>query len=132
MAAHDAPAAEEVAPDVEQVHRPAAPVRAAVHAAEQLRHHRLRADPASQRKAVVAIRGDQHVVVAHRPDGADVRRLLSRREMAVAADLRGLVLALGLRLEGPDQQHQLEQPAQLRIVGMRRLHGQSLPRPGGR
>src|SRR5204863_1350587 len=58
MPADDAPAAEEVAADVEQVHGSAAPVRAAVDTAEELGHHRLRVDAARQRQAVVAVGGD--------------------------------------------------------------------------
>src|SRR6266496_3690118 len=65
---------------------------------------------------MVAVCGHQHVVVVQRPDRAHVRGLLARGQMAVAADLRGLVLALGLGLEGPDEEHQLEQLPQPRAV----------------
>ena len=123
LAGDDAPAAVEAAVDVEQVHRAAAAVRAAVGAAEQLRHHRLRRYPAGEREAVTAITGDELVVVLHRVDHADGRRLLAGGEVAVAADLGGLVLALGLGLEHADQHHLLVQPAQVgRREGRRGVH----------
>jgi hypothetical protein len=65
---------------------------------------------------VVAVGRDEDVLLAQGADRADVSGLLSRGEMAVAADPRRLVLALGRRLEGPDEQHQLEQAPQLRLV----------------
>jgi hypothetical protein len=116
MPADDPPAAEEVQPDVEQVHRAAAPVRGALDAAEQLRHHRVGVHAQRQREAVVAVGGHQHVVGLPGADRPDVGRLLPGRQMAVAADLGRLVLPLGLRLEGPDQHHQLEELAELRGV----------------
>jgi hypothetical protein len=110
VAADDAPAAEEAAADVEQVHRAAAPVRAPVDAAEQLGHHGVRVHAPRQREAVVAVGRYQQVILAQRAHRADVRGLLARRKMAVAADLGGLVLALGFGLERTDQHHQFEQP----------------------
>src|SRR3954466_4351450 len=107
LAADDAPAAVVAAAHVEQVHGAAAPMRAAVPPPEQLRHDRLRRDPAREREAVAAVARDEQVGLVHGAHGADARRLLARREMAVAADLRGLVLALGLRLEDADEQHLL-------------------------
>ena len=127
VAADDPPAAEEVALDVEQVHRAAAPVRAAVDATEQLGHDCVGVDAAREREAVVAVGGDQHVVLLHRADRADVRCLLARGEVAVAADLGCLVLPLRLRLEGADQEHQLEQVSQLVVVVA--LHGVRVPSP---
>jgi hypothetical protein len=52
-------------------------------------------------------------------DRADVRRLLAGGQMAVPADLGRLVLALGLGLEGADQQHQLKQAPETRSVHVR-------------
>jgi hypothetical protein len=129
LAGDDPPAAVEAALDVEQVHRAAAAVRAAVAAAEQLRHHGLRGYPASEREAVAAITGDEHVVVLHRVHDADRRRLLPRGQVAVAADPRRLVLALGLGLEDADQHHLLVQPPHLgrrqRRRGVHRRHAVS-------
>ena len=123
LAGHDAPAAVEAAVDVEQVHRAAAAVRAAVGAAEQLRHHGLRRYSAGEREAVAAITGDELVGLLHRVHDADGGRLLPGGEVAVAADLGGLVLALGLGLEHPDEHHLLVEPAQVgRREGRRGVH----------
>ena len=48
---------------------------------------------------------------------ADAGRLLARGEVAVAADLGGLVLPLGLGLEDPDEQHLLVHREQVGIGG---------------
>ena len=111
LAGDDAPPPVEAALDVEQVHRPAATVRAAVGAPEQLGHGRLRGDAARQREAVAAVAGHEQVLRLerlHRPDGG---RLLAGREMAVAADPGRLVLPLGLGLEHAAEHHQLVQLA---------------------
>ena len=91
------------------MHRAAAAARGAGLLAEQLRHHDLRVGAARQRLAVLAVGGDQVVVVAHHGDGADDRRLLADREMQEAADLGLHVHLLRALLEVPDQQHLLEQ-----------------------
>jgi hypothetical protein len=91
----------EAARDALQVHRAAATVRASVPTAEQLGHHRLGRDAAGQRETVTAVAGDEQVIAGHRMHDVGHRRLLARRQVAVAADVRRLVLALGLRLEGP-------------------------------
>jgi hypothetical protein len=88
-------------------------VGTAVGAPEQLGHHRLRRYAAGEREAVAAITRDENVVRLHRVDDADCGRLLAGAQVAVAADLRGLVLALGLGLEDPDQHHLLVQAAQV-------------------
>ena len=62
----DPVAAEEAPLEVEQVHRAAAALGAAVHAAEQLGHHGLGMRAARDRLAVLAVGGDQVVAVAHR------------------------------------------------------------------
>ena len=99
----DAPAAEVAALDVEQVHRAAPAVRAAVAAPEELGHDRLGRRAARQREAVRAVPGDQGVVVGERLHGADGGRLLTGGQVAVAADAGELVLALGLGLELADE-----------------------------
>ena len=86
LAADDAPAAVVAALGVEQVHRAAAAVRAAVALAEQLGHDRLGRRAAREREAVRAVAGDEQVVLLHRVDHADAGRLLAGGEMAVAAD----------------------------------------------
>ena len=107
--AHDAPAAQEVAGRVQQVHRAAAPMCDAGLLAEQLGHHRGRVGAARQRHAVVAVAGE-HVVVGvgggQRPDHGG---LLADRQVQVAADLGAGVLLLGALLEDADEQHLLVQ-----------------------
>src|SRR3954451_7805289 len=105
VAAHDPVAAEEAALDVEQVHRPAATVRAAVHAAEQLGHHRVRMSAARNRLAVLAIGGEQVVAVAHRLRRVHHRGLLANAEVEEAADLRLRVHLARALLEAADQHH---------------------------
>ena len=109
LAADDAPAAEEVALDVEQVHRAAVAARDARGLAEQLGHDAVRLGADGQRGAVVAIAREHVVAGLHRLDRADVRRLLADREVAVAADARAGVLLLGALLEAADQQHLAQQ-----------------------
>ena len=110
VAADDAPAAQEAAVDVEQVHRAAVAAGDAARLAEQLGHHagRLRAD--GQRGAVVAVAREQIVGLAERLDRADVGRLLADREVAVAADPGSRVLLLRPLLEAADQHHLAEDP----------------------
>jgi hypothetical protein len=50
---------------------------------------------------VAAVAGDEQIIGLQRVDGADGGRLLPGGEVAVAADPRGLVLALRLGLEDP-------------------------------
>jgi hypothetical protein len=99
-------------------------VGATVGAAEELRHHGLGRYPAREGEAVASITGDQQVLLLHGVDDADRRGLLAGGEVAVAADPGGLVLALGLGLEHPDEHHLLVQAAQVgRRQGGRRFHG---------
>ena len=117
VAADDAVAAHEAVLEVEHVHRPAAPVRDAVLAAEQLGHHAVGVRAARERVAVGAVGGDQVVLVAQRPHGADDRRLLADREVQEAADLGlGVHLARAL-LEAADEHHRLEPLAGAVAVG---------------
>ena len=60
---------------------------------------------------MVAIGGDEQVVVPQRVHRADDRRLLTGGQMAVAADPRRLVLALGLGLERANEHHLLVRAA---------------------
>jgi hypothetical protein len=87
-------------------------VGAAVYSPEQLGHHRAWGHAPGQRQAVAAVGHDHGVVLAHRRHRADGGGLLPGGQMAVAADARLLVLALGLGLELPDQGHQAEELAQ--------------------
>jgi hypothetical protein len=107
LAGDDAPSTEETARDVEQVHRAAPAVGAPVPPTEQLGHDRLGADATHQREPVAAIAGNEQVVGLERTHRADDRGLLTGRQMAVAADESGLVLALGLGLERANEHHLL-------------------------
>ena len=117
VAADDPVAAQEAALGVEQVHGAAAPARGAALAAEQLGHHDLRVGAARQHLAVLAVGREQVVLVAHRGDGADDRRLLPDREMQEAADLGLHVHLLRALLEVPDQEHLVEQLERGLLVG---------------
>ena len=66
-----------------------------------------------------AVGGDQVVLVAHRADGADDRRLLADREVQEAADLRLRVHLARALLEAADEHHRLEPLA--RGVAVRQL-----------
>ena len=116
LAADDAPAAQEVALDVEQVHRAAVAARDAGRLAEQLGHDAVRLGADGQRRAVVAVAREHVVAGLHRVDGADVGRLLADREMAVAADARAGVLLLRPLLEAADQQHLAQKPLRRRRI----------------
>ena len=105
MAPDDAPAAQEVTVDVEQVHRAAVPACHTRFLAEQLAHDGCRRAPDSERRGVVAIAHEQIVVGFEAIDAADVGRLLADRQMAVAADPRARVLLLGTFFEPSDEQH---------------------------
>ena len=109
-AADDAPAAEEAALDVEQVHRAAAAVGDAGDLAEQLGHDRGGRAADRERGAVVAVGREQAVALLQRVDGADDRGLLADGQVAVAADPRARVLLLGALLEAADQHHLAKQP----------------------
>src|SRR3989441_13180735 len=87
MPAHDPVPPHESLPDVEQMHRAALALRAPGGFAEQLGHHRAGGDAARQRLAVLAVGGDDVIVVAQRRERADRHRLLSDVEMAEPTDL---------------------------------------------
>ncbi len=109
MPADDAPAAQEVTIDVEQVHRAAVAARHTRLLAEQLGHHGRGRAPDGERRGVVAVAHEQIVVGFEAVDAADVRRLLADRQMAVAADPCARVLLLRALFETPDEQHQAQQ-----------------------
>ena len=80
---------------------------------------------ARERVAVRAVGGDQVVLVAHRADGADDRRLLADREVQEAADLRLRVHLARALLEAADEHHRLEPLARGVAVGQFALLGDS-------
>ena len=110
-AADDAVAAEEAPLPVEQVHRAAAALRAAVDAPEQLRHDGVRMSSARERLAVLAVGRHQVVGFRERLCGADDRGLLADAEVQEAADLRLRVHLTRALLEAADQHHLREDGA---------------------
>jgi hypothetical protein len=58
-----------------------------------------------ERESVAAVAGDEQIVGLQRVHGADAGCLLAGGKVAVAADPRGLVLALCLGLEDPAKDH---------------------------
>ncbi len=96
---------------------PPRPLRAAVDAAEQLRHHVLRRRAAHERVAVRAVGRDQVVVLAQRPRAAHDRRLLADRQVQEAADLRPRVHLARALLEAADQRHRLQPLARVARAG---------------
>src|SRR5689334_20907071 len=98
MPADDSMPAEVSPLGLEEVHRPALPLRAVRPFAEQFRHRRARVHPQRQRMAMAAIRGDQLVFIEleNRSD-ADGDRFLPAIEMAEPADL---LSGLGVFLVG--------------------------------
>ena len=112
---HDAVAAHEAAPGVEQVHRPALALGGTRGLAEQLGHDRARRHAASQRVPVLAVGADDVVVRSQRGDTAYRDRLLPDVEMAETADLAEAVGFAGLLLE-PADEHHLSEPA-ARLLG---------------
>src|ERR1700720_4720880 len=70
---------------------------------------------------VIAIGGDDVIVVARRRDSAADNSFLANVKMAEAADLLRLILLTGTFFKAPDQQHQREH---LDFVALlRRRHG---------
>ena len=57
---------------------------------------------------MIAVSGDDVIVVAHRGHRASHDRLLSDVKMTKPADLLRLILLAGAFLKAPDQQHQRE------------------------
>ena len=116
VGADDAPAAEEVALDVEQVHRAAAAVGDARVLAEQLGHDRRRGASDRQGGGVVAVAGVERIALREGVDRAHRGGLLADRKVAVAADPRTGVLLLGALLEAADQGHLPEEAERVLAV----------------
>ncbi len=123
VAADDPVAAHEAVLAVEHVHRAAAAVGHALLAPEQLGHDLVGVGAARERVAVRAVGGDQVVLVAHRADGADDRRLLADREVEEAADLGLRVHLARALLEAADEHHRLEPLARGVALGQFALLG---------
>ena len=107
---------------IEEVHRAAETARAAGFLAEQFGHAGIWACAARERMGVVAISGDDVIVVARGCDRAADDRFLANVKMAEAADLLGLILLTGAFFETPDQQHQREHLDFVALLGLHRAH----------
>ena len=94
---------------VEQVHRPAAPARAALDLAVHLGHDRAGRDAADQRVPVLAVGRDDRVLRRERLHRADRDRLLADVQVHEPADLRRAVELHTLLLEPADPQHLAQQ-----------------------
>src|SRR5688572_33058150 len=124
MAADDAVAAEKVHVAVEEVHRAAFALRAAVDAAEQLGHHRARRNAPRDRLSMFAVARDHIVVVAERGDGADTDAFLADVQVTKAADLADGVRFRAALFEATDEEHLPQQVApQCRIAPRGRVDG---------
>ena len=99
-----------VALDIKQMHRATVPTRHARCPPEQLGHHCRRRRPNRQRCAVIAVRRKHVVASGQRIDRTDVGRLLTNRQMAVAANASPRVLLLRTLLKATNQEHLTQQP----------------------
>ena len=126
MAADYAVAAHETQVGVEHVHRTASAVRGSSFLAEQLGHHCFGIDAPSDRVPVLAVAGEDVVVLLQRENASHDSGLLADVEVAVAADLGLRVLLLGALLEAADELHlpvQAEQEVAILLLELERLRG---------
>ena len=93
---------------VEKMHRATQAARTACFFSKKLRHTGVRACAASKRVSVIAVSGDDVVIVANGRDGAGHNCFLANVKVTKTADLLRLILLTGAFLETPNQQHQRE------------------------
>src|SRR5690606_3095061 len=105
LGADDAMAAEEILLAAEHVHRAALALGIAAAPPCQLGHHPLGVHAAGQHVTVVAIAGDDGVVVSDRRLHPDHHGFLADIEMAEPADQPHAVELARLLLEAADEQH---------------------------
>lgn len=113
LTSHDAPSAEEVALDIQKVHRPASPVRLTGLLAKELSHDVACRTAHRKRQAVIAVRTEDIVVRGEAPSCARNGCLLADVEVAVSADAVACVLLLGSLLEAPYLDHHPVEPMKL-------------------
>ena len=106
LAADDAVAAPEIAGGIEEMHRAAFSLGASRGLPVELGHERVHLHPDGDGVSVVAVRGDDMVVLAHEGAAADGDGLLADVQVKEAADLLRLVRAQAPLLEPPDAHHQ--------------------------
>src|SRR5438477_8719725 len=106
---------------VEKMHRAAQASRTAGFFSKKLRHACVGAGATSKSVRVIAISGDDIIMVAHRGNRAGYNGFLPNVKMTKPSDLLRLVLLAGALFKTPDQQHQREH---LDFVArLYRLHG---------
>src|SRR4030095_9788116 len=93
---------------VEEMHRTAQAARAACFFSKKFRHTCVRARAASKRVSMIAVSGDNVVIVTNGSDSAGHDCFLPNVKMTKAADLLRLILLTGAFFETPNQQHQRE------------------------
>src|SRR5205807_9843215 len=102
---------------VEKMHRTAEPLRTAVRFSEKFRHARVRANAARESVTVIAISGNDVIILAHGRDRAGDDCFLTDVKMTKAADLLRLILLARAFLKTPDQQHQREHLDLVALLG---------------
>src|SRR5437588_3591317 len=121
VGADDRMAAIHVILAVEKMHRAAQAARTAGFFSKELCHACVGAGAASKSMRVIAVSGDDIIIVAHRGNRAGHNGLLADIKMTKTADLLRLILLAGAFLKTPDQEHQREH---LDFVALLyRLHG---------
>ena len=105
LTADDGVAAHEVELRAEQMHGPALALAAAGGLAHQFGHHFVAAHASGQGLAMVAVVGDDVIIVAQGVDGADGDGFLAVIDMEKAFDVASRVLAFRLSLELTDELH---------------------------
>src|SRR5262249_42671112 len=93
---------------VEEMHRAAQAARATRFLSKKLRHTSVGACAASKGVSVIAVRGDDVIVVTDSGDSAGDACFLTDVKVTKTADLLRLILLTRAFLEAPNQQHQRE------------------------
>ncbi len=88
---------------IKEMHRAAQASRTTGFFSKKLRHARIGARAASKSVRVIAISGDDIIIVAHGCDCAGDNGLLTDVKMTKSADLLRLILLAGAFLKTPDQ-----------------------------
>src|SRR6266513_4747028 len=106
---------------IEEMHRAPQAARAACFFSKKLRHTCVGARATSKRVSMIAVSGDDVVIVTNSSDGAGDDCFLPNVKVTKTTDLLRLILLTGAFFETPDQQHQREH---LDFVALpHRLHG---------
>ena len=90
---------------VEKMHRATQAARTAGFFSKKLRHTGVRACAASKSVSMIAVGGDNVVIITNGSDSAGHNCFLTDVKVAKTADLLRLILLTGAFLETPNQQH---------------------------